>query len=105
MKLVHSFVLRNQFHAFQGIMIELDVKFSDPYDWESHPNFNLLKTIKKIVKGRKTTKVVTVSEDMSVSKTCEQPSSGKNKDHTATDESDDSAPFAASEFEKNELGF
>ena len=86
-------------------MVELEVKFSDPYDWELNPNLSLLKTIKKFVKGKRTVKYVTVSEDMSVSKTCEPQSSAMNKEITAIEELDDSAPFAAAEFEKNELGF
>lgn len=84
-------------------MVELDIKFSDAYDWELHPNFSQLTTEKKIVKGRRAAKIVTVSEDMSVSKTSDGQSSAKNKDQT--EEMDDLPPFAAAEFDKNELGF
>uniref|UniRef100_A0AC34F9K3 Protein kinase domain-containing protein n=1 Tax=Panagrolaimus sp. ES5 TaxID=591445 RepID=A0AC34F9K3_9BILA len=93
------------YHILDGIMVDLGVKHADQFDWELLPNYNQLTTEKKPSRAARRTKIITVSEDVSIAKTTE--SSGKHrKDPTVqSEESDDKPPFNPAEFEKNELGF
>uniref|UniRef100_A0A914YR93 Protein kinase domain-containing protein n=1 Tax=Panagrolaimus superbus TaxID=310955 RepID=A0A914YR93_9BILA len=104
------------YSIFEDMMNVNGIKYSDLYDWEIErrpKGYGTAGSTDKLKGGklrRKISKILTVSEDVSMQKTSHvgeaQVSASINDKTSMQDESDEKQPpFSAEEFEKNELGF
>jgi hypothetical protein len=80
-----------------------NIQYADPFDWEM---LGLSLTPGKSKFRKKMSRITTVAEDVSVSRTVDKDSVAKTKELTAEESVDaNQLPFASEIFNKNELGF
>uniref|UniRef100_A0A914Q0E9 Protein kinase domain-containing protein n=1 Tax=Panagrolaimus davidi TaxID=227884 RepID=A0A914Q0E9_9BILA len=82
------------YHILDGIMLDLEIKHSDKFDWEKQLNDSQLT---KLVKKPSSTPKSPKTADISVK--------GATDPTVQSEEYEDKPPFTAAEFEKNELGY
>jgi len=91
------------FDILVQIMNKYNIQYSDPFDWEM---LGLSITPGKSKFRKKLSRITTVAEDASISRTVEKDSTGKTTEQTAEESVDaNQSPFSTEAFSKNELGF
>jgi len=90
------------FDILVQILNKYNISYSDPFDWEM---LGLSITPGKSKFKKKLSKITTVSEDVSITRTVDKDSTAKTKEQTAEEPVDaNQLPFASETFSKNELG-